>query len=151
MKNLKEYIKESILDDWEDIDFKKDIKSEIKQFLKDNYYGRFSMTLVEGKYIVNSKASVDIKNINITSLSNGMFEFGKVRGFNCSYCNFLTSLEGAPKEVGEDFSCAFCNSLKTLEGAPEIVGGDFICRDCKGQFTEKDVTDVCNVKGKINI
>ena len=78
MKNLKDYIKESILGDWEDIDVEKDIKSEIEQFLEDNYRGRFSIALVGGKYIVNSKTNVGLKNTNITSLTNGMFEFGKV-------------------------------------------------------------------------
>ena len=119
MKNLKDYIKESILGDWEDIDVEKDFKSEIKQFLKDNYRGRFQMVLVEGKYIVNSKTNVEIKNTNITSLTNGMFEFGKVRDFNCSYCKSLTSLKGAPKKVEGSFDCSFCKSLKTLEGAPK--------------------------------
>ena len=131
MKNLKDYIKESILGDWEDIDVTKDIKSEIKQFLKDNYKGRFSITLVGGKYIVNSKKNVEIKNKKVTSLTNGMFEFGKVGGdFDCMYCNSLKSLEGAPKEVGRDFDCRDCYSLTSLEGAPEKVGGDFICRFC---------------------
>ena len=27
------------------------------------------------------------------------------KDFNCSYCASLTSLEGAPKEVGRDFNC----------------------------------------------
>ena len=149
MKNLKDYLKESILGNWEDIDIEKDIKSEIEQFLEDNYDGTFSITLVDGNYIVDSRTDVEVKNTNITSLTNGMFEFGKVRDFDCSSCkslvslegapkevggcfycdncNSLTSLEGAPKEVSEDFSCAFCNSLKTLKGAPVKVGGDFSC------------------------
>ena len=119
MKNLKEYIRESILDDWEDIDVEKDIKLEIKRFLKDNYIGSFSITLVDGKYIVDSKGDVRIKNKKATSLTNGMFEFGKVGGgFSCMYCTSLKTLEGAPKEVGMDFVCCYCDSLTSLEGAP---------------------------------
>jgi hypothetical protein len=38
----------------------------------------------------------------------------------------LTSLEGAPKEVGGYFDCSF-NKLTSLEGAPEKVGGKFDC------------------------
>ena len=44
------------------------------------------------------------------------------------YCsdNLLTSLEGAPREVGGDFWCEN-NQLTSLEGAPRKVGGDFDC------------------------
>jgi len=52
--------------------------------------------------------------------------FGRVSlDFNCSD-NQLTSLEGAPQEVGGDFSC-FGNKLTSLKGAPQKVGGDFYC------------------------
>jgi hypothetical protein len=136
MKNLKEYIKESILRDLENIDVAKDVKSEIKQFLKDNYDGRFSITLVKGKYIVNSKKNVEIKNKKVTSLTNGMFEFGKVDGdFDCFGCSKLISLEGAPKEVKGNFNCTMCSSIINLIGAPEIVGGNFKCNFCNSLET----------------
>ena len=45
--------------------------------------------------------------------------------FFCSY-NQLTSLEGAPKEVGVYFSCSN-NQLTSLEGVSKEVGGDFVC------------------------
>jgi len=52
--------------------------------------------------------------------------FGKVSGyFRCHY-NKLTSLEGAPQEVGGNFNCAE-NKLTSLAGAPQEVGGDFGC------------------------
>ena len=50
--------------------------------------------------------------------------------FNCSYCASLTSLKGAPKEVGGDFDCSYCNSLSSLKGAPQKVGEDFSCFNC---------------------
>ena len=50
--------------------------------------------------------------------------------FSCSNCNSLTSLEGAPKEVGRDFSCYNCISLSSFEGAPQKVGRDFVCNYC---------------------
>jgi hypothetical protein len=135
MKNLKDYVKESILGDWENIDVKKDIKSEIEQFLKDNYYGRFSITLVKGKYIVDSNSSLELANDDLTSLTNGLFKFGVIKkDFICSYCTKLLSLEGAPKKVGHTFACNGCKSLKTLEGAPEIVK-DFRCDYCEGLET----------------
>ena len=51
--------------------------------------------------------------------------------FNCSNCNSLTSLKGAPKEVGGDFYCYYCTSLTSLEGAPQKVGENFVCSNCK--------------------
>jgi hypothetical protein len=48
--------------------------------------------------------------------------FGKVgQNFDCEGNN-LTSLKGAPKEVGGYFRCGM-NNLTTLEGAPQKVGG----------------------------
>ena len=52
--------------------------------------------------------------------------FGTIRrNFSCGY-NQLTSLEGAPKEVGGHFVCSR-NQLTSLVGAPEKVGEDFDC------------------------
>jgi hypothetical protein len=54
--------------------------------------------------------------------------FGRVSGnFFCSY-NELTSLEGAPQEVGGNFNCSK-NKLTSLKGAPQEVKGDFYCDD----------------------
>ena len=76
-------------------------------------------------------------------------QFGKVSGdFNCSY-NKLTTLEGAPQEVGGSFFCnnnqltslkgapqkvevdfwCYSNELTSLEGAPQEVGGNFKCHN----------------------
>ena len=53
-------------------------------------------------------------------------KFGKVSGdFYCDR-NYLTSLEGAPQEVGGVFNCR-SNELTSLAGAPQKVGGDFWC------------------------
>ena len=55
-----------------------------------------------------------------------IINFGKITGnFNC-YGLGLTSLKGAPTEVGEDFYCPE-NLLTSLEGAPQTVGRDFNC------------------------
>jgi conjugal transfer/entry exclusion protein len=61
----------------------------------------------------------------LTELPQWMADI-KVEGdFHC-YRNRLTTLHGAPKEVGGDFGCTF-NQLITLQGAPQKVGGEFIC------------------------
>ena len=85
------------------------------------------------------------------SIKHLLVKFRKVSGFfDCSYTN-LTSLEGAPQEVGSDFSCGdtkiislkgspkkvggefYCDGTKitSLDGAPESVGSDFYCFDTK--------------------
>ena len=60
----------------------------------------------------------------LTTLEGAPKEVGG--GFFC-YNNNLTTLEGGPKEVGGAFYCDH-NKLTTLEGAPQEVGGSFICR-----------------------
>ena len=136
MKSLKEHILEGILDieDNINIDSSEITKDVIEQFLKENYKIRDSYTIKETKnvFTVDVKGNAEVKNKNITSLTNGLFEFGKVeKGFNCSECRLLTSLEGSPKEVGWSFNCSYCKSLKTLEGSPEKIGESFYCNNCK--------------------
>lgn len=54
-------------------------------------------------------------------------QFSKWEGyFDCRNTG-LTSLEGAPREVGTSFYCSN-NNLTSLEGAPREVGGNFNCR-----------------------
>ena len=54
--------------------------------------------------------------------------FGKITGnFYCFELG-LTSLKGAPQEVGGRFDCSR-NQLTSLEGAPQKVGRDFICKN----------------------
>jgi hypothetical protein len=73
---------------------------------------------VEGDFKCHIKHLMDFKGVR----------FGKVSGsFNC-HTNRLTSLEGAPQEVGGNFSCA-TNNLTSLAGAPQEVGGDFNCEN----------------------
>ena len=62
-------------------------------------------------------------NLGLTSLKGAPTEVGG--WFDCSG-NQLTSLGGAPKKVGGYFEC-FKNRLTSLEGAPTEVGGRFDC------------------------
>jgi hypothetical protein len=119
----------------------------------------------------NSDGTIDVDgDIDITDkmVDNGKFKykFGNVSGdFSCS-ANELTSLEGAPTEVGGDFSCS-ANELTSLEGAPTEVGGAFICSVnnltslngspkevggifyCKGNPDLKSLDGIGNVSGDI--
>lgn len=123
----------------------------------------------DGLYEVMA-TSVELKNKNISSLTNGMFVWIYTKFFSCSRCKNLTSLDGAPSEVdsdfycydtaikdltgapnvvGGDFNCSGCNSLVSLEGSPVYIGGDFDCSDCGINFTENDVKIISKVKGEI--
>ena len=68
----------------------------------------------------------DLSNFVSEDKDGFIINFGKITGnFNC-YGLDLTSLKGAPTEVGEDFYC-HKNLLTSLEGAPQTVGRDFDC------------------------
>ena len=179
MKDLKTYILEgSLLDDIDDILADGDVKvprALIQKYLKENYKGKWiisKQTNKDGLYEVSSNNSITVKNINITSLTNGLFIWTCVRGdFHCSYCKSLKALDGAPKvvgggvfccycaeleslngapeKVGDDFCCYNCKSLKTLDGAPKEVGRDFRCYDCGKLFTKDDVKKESKINGHI--
>ena len=138
MINLKNYIIESILDIEDNIDnMDESIREEIKHFLKDNFKTNSTYQISkkpnkDGRFEVSSTGDVEVKNINITSLTNGSFIWTTVdKNFRCAFCNLLTSLEGAPKNVEGTFDCIYCNSLTSLKGSPEKVGGKFDCNGCK--------------------
>jgi hypothetical protein len=84
-------------------------------------------------YNINPDGTVDVDgsvNLFERGLKKLPLKFGKVTGgFYCGG-NKLTTLEGAPKEVGGDFYCDN-NQLTTLEGAPKEVGGVFWCNTNK--------------------
>ena len=84
-------------------------------------------------YIINSDGTIDVDgDVNITymKLDKLPLKFNVVYGdFQC-YNNKLTSLEGAPKEVGVDFDCNN-NQLTSLKGSPKWVGRNFYCNNNK--------------------
>jgi len=88
---------------------------------------------IKSKYILPNLSDIVVSGDfycpynKLTSLEGAPKEVGG--DFNCS-SNKLTSLEGAPKEVGGDFYCDN-NNLTSLEGAPKEVGGDFYCSSNK--------------------
>lgn len=175
MKNLIEYIEESLLDDVDDLSNELDstLIESVKKWIRENFkvpYLKISNEYnSDGKFVVNAK-SVTIKNTNIKSLTNDLFVWGTVNDFDCSFCHVLpslkgapekvktdfdcsfcpalTSLDGAPKEVGGDFDCCKCRSLKTFDGAPKEVGGDFICSSCVN-MKDKRLPSYTKVLGKV--
>ena len=120
---------ESLLDDDDIFLDPENDKNVIEDWIKNNYIITGKLT-VDG-LAVNCTGDVTVKNALITSLTNG-FKWDKVGGdFDCSYCENIRSLKGAPKEVGRNFYCSDCDNLTSLEGAPEYVGGCFDCNGCK--------------------
>ena len=89
--------------------------------------------LKKRKHEVHSDGSVSVEgrvNLTYLDLVRIPFKFRVVEGyFYCGYNN-LTSLEGAPINVGGDFACRD-NNLTSLEGAPINVGGNFYCYNNK--------------------
>jgi len=71
---------------------------------------------IDGDFWVPRKSLTDFRGVR----------FGRVSGFFSCSDNYLSSLEGSPREVGGDFNCAY-NSLVSLEGAPQQVEGNFDC------------------------
>ena len=83
----------------------------VREWIKNNYriYGDLS---ISDDFVVDCNCSVDIKNKSITSLTNGLFRWGRVgRDFYCYGCEKLTSLKGSPKEIGGKLRCSNCSSL----------------------------------------
>ena len=73
-----------------------------------------------------------IRNAGLTSLDGAPREIGGY--FDCS-SNQLTSLEGAPQTVGGYFNCSY-NQLTSLVGAPKTVDDHFYCSS--NQLTSLD-------------
>ena len=59
--------------------------------------------------------------------------------FNCNDCKNLTSLVGVPKKIDGYFDCSGCENLTSLEGLPKEISGDLYI---DGRFKGKIPNDV---------
>ncbi len=98
---------------------------------------RTGLVDVKGRFNCSEQSLTDFKGVRfgvveesftcarnqLTSLEGAPREVGG--GFYCGD-NQLTSLEGAPQKVSEHFYC-YGNQLTSLVGAPQKVGGGFFC------------------------
>ena len=88
--------------------------------------------VVIGAYIVNQDWTIDVKgsiwlNDNKIETMPEYIKFGKIDG---------------------NFNCSGCENLKSLKGAPKEVDGHFVCLGTR--FSEEDVRNVVNdVKGNV--
>ena len=95
---------------------------------KENIFSKLKLNSQTSRYDYDGYLDKDILNAFFISEDKDGFtiNFGKITGyFDCSELG-LTSLKGAPTEVGGWFDCSY-NQLTSLEGAPQTVGGGFIC------------------------
>ena len=115
------YVEEAITD------FFKDIKEKEKQKILRKLKSQLQFNKETNRYDYDGDLGSEFL-VNFVSEDKKGFilNFGKVTGdFSCSYLS-LTSLKGAPTEVGGYFHCSN-NQLTSLKGAPQKVGGNFIC------------------------
>lgn len=71
-----------------------------------------------------------------------------VRGYFSIDTNFITSLEGCPREVHGSFFCDE-NFLESLDGCPKVVTGDFWCRQQHKRFDIDYIRGMCEIAGNI--
>jgi hypothetical protein len=80
-------------------------------------------------YTINEDGSIDVNNnvdLGFYKLTELPLVFNKVTGYFSCTGNYLTSLKGSPRWVGEFFDCEK-NKLTSLEFSPYYVGDDFYC------------------------
>ena len=126
---------------------------------------KFLDEYASGRWSVNSEGLVDIEASFLCYREDledffGI-RFGKVSGNFWCDGNQLRTLEGSPREVGEDFDCDG-NQLRTLQGSPRKVGGNFRCYDnplislegapdvIEGEFCFQDTTFRYNLQSFLN-
>ncbi len=83
-----------------------------------NLYNLPDGFVIEGDVHLSEKGLTELPDLSKVTVKGD---------FSCND-NQLTSLTGAPREVGGDFWCGN-NQLTSLEGAPQKVGGGFWCYD----------------------
>lgn len=135
MKNLLEYIKESLLDDFDNLSDAIDPREEIKRFLNDTYFCHLAWAAdklftiskkpnKDGLYLVDALSGSwievkDSKKKSLEYITNGIFVFNKVEGgLSLRNCINLKSLEGAPQDMYLNHLCVIfakiLNHLKAL-------------------------------------
>ncbi len=74
------------------------------------------------------------------------------RGMFCYHCPKLKSFFGSPKYIGPGgFTVVVGHRLEDIYGIPEVIEGDFNIFASSTKFDERDIRQVCDVKGKVGI
>lgn len=152
---------ESLLDDFDILANNINPIQEIKNFISQNYILHKDIDKLikiskkpnkDGLYeveILDALAASDW-NHQIEYLTNGLFIFTKSKfGFQLFDCSKLKSIEGCPKEVGQDFLLCKCPILTKWNDIekdfPKKIGGNFISSVEDPQYANK----ICKIKGYI--
>lgn len=100
-----------------------------------------NVNITPGGIHIIGNLSID-KSKKISNLKIPGIILKRVDGFFDSYgCKTLTSLEGAPEEMGGDFDCSNCEGLTSLKGSPKKIEGCYFCTDCRNLKTLKGAPD----------
>ena len=119
--NIPQYIENTINESFNNFEEKRE----------QSVFSQFKLNPETGRYDYNGNLESSILKDFISEDKDGFtINFGRITGyFGCSDLG-LTSLKGAPQEVGGSFYC-FYNQLTSLEGAPREVGENFYCTNNK--------------------
>jgi len=119
-----------------------DIRFTIKTWLDEMGIGHYT---IKDDLTIDVDGSVYLTYKSLYKIPD-FIQFNKVLGdFSCQ-CNKLVSLRGVPKEIEGSFYCNH-NLLLSLKDAPKKVGDAFYCNNNANKFTEKEVREVCDIRG----
>lgn len=147
MKSLKDTINESLVYEKRFTPEEKSEREAILNFIQENYRASkngLKLRKEGDKWIVDfTQGRIDVVNKNITSLTNGLFEWGDTPSawFDCSDCKNLTSLEGSPR-VCSVLDISGCSKLLDLEGCSAFH--KLFCRDCDSLTSFKGINPLYN-------
>ena len=132
MKSLKDTINECLVYEKKFTPEEKSEREAILNFIQKNYSASPSglkILKIDGVWYVNyERGTLTVTNKSITSLTNGLFYWNRLKGtFDCSMCENLESLEGAP-QVFHALDCRECKNLKSFVGVGAF--DDLTCIGC---------------------
>ena len=143
MKTLKEYLNESLLDDFGEQSKDAAKRHAIESWLEKNHVSA-NRNRWPLKYKINKDYTIDTDIFLYVGEGNfpEFIQFNKCNGnFLVSNGN-MTSLRGCPQYVRGNFDCSD-NFLKTLDGGPRTVKGSYFCRSNTLQTLDGGPTN-CN-------
>ena len=121
LKDLFKQIKNRIINKEDDTNYDPSVYIPIKQKQKTyNLYDLPDGFVIEGDVSITALGLTELPDLSKVTVKGD---------FNCSG-NYLTSLKGAPQQVGGSFWCD-CNHLTSLQGAPQKINGGFYCQENK--------------------
>jgi hypothetical protein len=166
MKTLKEYINESLLDDFDEIEKTvDDPREQVIQFLEDNYV--WGCNIKPNTFKISKKPNRDGKyEVDVTSkflpcliidsrytqehLTNDLFIFTS-GNFSIRNSNKLKDLTGFAETFDGTINIIGCDNLTALEGLPKIINGEFKCVSCHNlkslKGSPEKVGSSCVIKG----